>query len=200
MILLKILRMAFHAIYWSSQKMSHRILAAVLILGTTTSGALAAPAQLYGKSVIVGWTENRLQTTGRDASPTGITASGQLSIYVSDKGRPFSRLNISVSNRRNQTRSRQIDAVQGDGSVRAISFRGNSMTASMPRGDAGAMMISVAFDSGFGGCSAHVVAGKANGAHATRSTSMFTGTQVEIYSIKTSGESCSIQSGNVFGN
>ena len=180
--------------------MSHRIPAAMIVLAVTSSGALAAPSQLYGKSVVVGWTENRVQTTGRDASPTAITGSGQLSIYVSEKGRPFSRVSMSVTNHRNQTRSRQNDAVQGDGSARSISFRGNSMTASMPRGDAGAMLVSVTFDAGFQGCSAHVITGKANGAHATHLTSMFTGTPVEIYSVKTSGESCSIQSGNVFGN
>jgi hypothetical protein len=180
--------------------MTYRMPIVILALAMTTSSALAAPAQLYGKSVVVGWTENRIQTTGQDASPTSITGSGQLSIYISDKGRPFSRVSMSITNRRNQTRSRQNDAVQGDGSARSINFRGNAMTASMPRGDAGAMMVSVTFDAGFGGCSAHVVTGKANGAHATHFTSMFSGTQVEVYSVKTSGESCSIQSGNVFGN
>ena len=98
------------------------------------------------------------------------------------------------------TRSGQRDAVQGEASARAVNFRGNSMTVAAPRGNAGAMMISVAFDGGFGGCSAHVVTGKTGGAAFTHSTSMVTGRTHDFYSIKTSGESCSIQSGNVFGN
>ena len=179
--------------------MIDRLPAAILTLAMTTSTALAAPAQLYGKSVIVSWTENRMQTTDRDAAPTAVTASGQLSVYVSDKGRAFSRVSMSVSRGRG-TRSGQRDTVQGDGSARAVSFSGNSMSASMPRGNAGAMMIAVTFDSGFQGCSAHVVSGKTGGAQSTRITSMITGREYDFYSVKTSGESCSIQSGNVFGN
>jgi len=179
--------------------MTYRIPAAILVLAITTSGAFAAPAQLYGKSVIVSWTENRMQTTDRDAAPTAVTASGQLSVYVSDKGRAFSRVSMSVSRGRG-TRSGQRDTVQGDGSARAVSFSGNSMSTTMPRGNAGALLVSVSFDSGFQGCSAHVVSGKTGGAQSTRITSMITGRQYDFYSVKTSGESCSIQSGNVFGN
>jgi hypothetical protein len=180
--------------------MTYRIPAAILVLAITTSGAFAAPAQLYGKSVIVSWTENRMQTTDRDAAPTAVTGTGQLSVYVSDKGRAFSRVSMSVSRGNRGTRSGQRDTVQGDGSARAVNFSGNSMSASMPRGNAGAMMIAVTFDSGFQGCSAHVVTGKTGGAQSTRVTSMITGRQYDFYSVKTSGESCSIQSGNVFGN
>jgi hypothetical protein len=179
--------------------MIDRISAATLTLAMTTSTAFAAPAQLYGKSVIVSWTENRMQTTDRDAAPTAVTASGQLSVYVSDKGRAFSRVSMSVSRGRG-TRSGQRDTVQGDGSARAVSFSGNSMSTTMPRGNAGALLVSVSFDSGFQGCSAHVVSGKTGGAQSTRITSMITGRQYDFYSVKTSGESCSIQSGNVFGN
>jgi hypothetical protein len=61
-------------------------------------------------------------------------------------------------------------------------------------------MVAVTFDSGFQGCSAHVVVGKANGAASTRFTSMATGHELTLYSAQASGESCSIQGGNVFGN
>ena len=179
--------------------MSLRIPAAVIVLAMTASGALAAPAQLYGKSVVVSWTENRMQTTDRDAGPTAMTGTGQLSVYISDKGRAFSRVSMSVQTRRG-TRSGQRDAVQGEQSARAISFSGNSMNVSAPRGDAGAMMIAVTFASGFQGCSAHVVTGKSGGAASTHVHSMITGRTYEFFSVKTSGESCSIQSGNVFGN
>ena len=139
--------------------MIDRIPAAILVLAMTTSTAFAAPAQLYGKSVIVSWTENRMQTTDISDTPAAKTASGQLSVYVSDKGRAFSRVCMSVDRRRGP-RSGQRDAVQGEGSARDISFRGNSMSATMPRGNAGALLVSVTFDSGFQGCSAHVVIGE----------------------------------------
>jgi hypothetical protein len=102
--------------------------------------------------------------------------------------------------RRGGMRSGQRDTVQGDGSARTVSFSGNSMSTTMPRGNAGAMMIAVTFNSSFQGCSARVVTGKTGGAQSTRVTSMITGRQYDFYSVQTSGESCSIQSGNVFGN
>jgi hypothetical protein len=179
--------------------MNRRISAAALVLAMTTSGAFAAPSQLYGKSVIVSWTENRMQTTDVSAVPQARTATGQLSVYVSDKGRAFSRVAISVNTPRG-TKSGNRDAVQGEGSARSVNFSGNSMTVTAPRGNAGALMIAVKFESGFQGCSAHVVSGKSGGASSTHITSMVTGRTYDFFSVKTSNESCSIQTGNVFGN
>jgi hypothetical protein len=192
-------RTEFHADHWSLTKMTYRMPIAILALAMTTSSAHAAPSQLYGKSVVVGWTENRIQTTDGSPVPQARTATGQLSVYVSDKGRAFSRVSMSVQTPRG-TRSGQRDAVQGEASARSVNFRGNSMTLSAPRGDAGAMMIAVTFDAGFQGCSARVVTGKSGGASSTHVTSMVTGHTYDFLSVKTSNESCSIQSGNVFGN
>ena len=191
--------MKFHIDDWSLTEMTYRISIAIFALTMTTSAAFAAPSQLYGKSVVVSWTENRMQTTDRSPVPQARTASGQLSVYVSDKGRAFSRISMSVHSPRG-TRSGQRDAVQGEASARNVGFRGNSMTVTAPRGDAGALMIAVTFDAGFGGCSAHVVTGKSGGASSTKVTSMVTGRTIDFYSVKTSNESCSIQGGNVFGN
>ena len=179
--------------------MNRCIPAAALILAMTASGALAAPTQLYGKSVVVSWTENRMQTTDVSSVPTPMTASGQLSIYVSDKGRTFSRISMVVSGRR-RTNSGQLDRAPGEASARSISFHANSMRAAAPVGNAGARLVSVTFDSGFQGCSAHVVTGKTPGASGTTVHSFVTGRQYTFFSVQTSGESCSVQSGNVFGN
>jgi hypothetical protein len=70
----------------------------------------------------------------------------------------------------------------------------------MPRGSAGAMQISVTFDSGFQSCSARVMTGSAGGSQFTRVKSMVISGEVDIYSVRTSGESCRVQNGNVFGN
>jgi len=133
------------------------------------------------------------------AAPQAISAFGQLQVYVSDKGRAFTRVSMAVSNR-NRTRSGNRDAVQGEGTARSVSFGSNSMTMTAPRGNAGALMIAVKFDSSYQSCSAHVITGKTDGAQSTRVHSMVTGGMVDVYSVQTSGESCSIQSGNVFGN
>ena len=191
--------MKFRANRGSLRRLSYHVIPAIVALPMASSGALATPSQLYGKSVIVSWQEDRVQTTDRDAQPTSVTGSGQLSVYISEAGRPFSRVTMSVTNRRG-TRSGNRDAVQGEGSARSFSFNGNTMSASMPRGSAGAMQISVTFESGFQSCSARVVTGKTGGAQFTRVKSMITGTEHDFYSVKTSGESCRVQTGNVFGN
>ena len=181
--------------------MNHRITIAGLMLAATTSSAFAAPAQLYGKSVTVSWSEQRMQTTAMSAAPQAISAFAQLQVYVSDKGRAFTRVSMSVSNaRNNRTRSGNRDSVQGEGSARAVNFGGNSMTVTAPRGNAGALMIAVKFDASYQSCSAQVITGKSGGAQSTRVHSMINGAMIDVYSVHTSGESCSIQSGNVFGN
>ena len=75
-----------------------------------------------------------------------------------------------------------------------------SNVSEVERGSAGATQVLITFDSGFQSCSARVVTGKASGAQSTRTTSIITGAEVEIFSVKTSGESCRVQTGNVFGN
>jgi len=192
--------MKFSKNFWRLRKAFGCAMFAMTALAMASCGAFAAPSQLLGKSVIVSWSENRVQTTDRDAQPTAISAQAELSVYISDKGRSFSRVTMSVTNRRGNTRTGNRDAVQGEGSARSFSFSGNTMSASMPRGNAGAMQISVTFDAAFQSCSARVITGKSGGAQSTRVTSIITGRQYEFYSVKTSGESCRVQAGNVFGN
>lgn len=192
--------MEFRTGLWSWQGLFALAMPAILALPMASSVAQAAPSQLYGKSVIVSWQEDRQQTTAGDAQVRSISASAELSVYISDVGRPFSRVSMSVTNRRGRTRSGNRDAVQGEGSARSFGFHGNTMSASMPRGNAGAMQVLVTFDSGFQGCSARVITGRAGGAQFTRVKSMVISGEVDIYSVRTSGESCRVQSGNVFGN
>src|ERR1700694_1351249 len=89
----------------SLRRLSCFVMVAIVALPMASSGALAAPSQLYGKWLIVSWSEDRVQTTDRDAQPTSVSASAQLSVYVSEAGRPFSRVSMAVTNRRGHTRS-----------------------------------------------------------------------------------------------
>jgi hypothetical protein len=183
----------------SMRELCRYALSVIVAFLMTSHGALSAPRQLYGKSVIVTWQEDRRQSTTMDAQPTSITASAELSVYISDIGRPFSRVTMNVSSARgSSTRMRRTDAVQGDGSARSIGFSGSMLNATMPRGDAGAMQVSVSFDASFQSCSARVITGKAGGAQFTKMNAI-RGGQVEVYSVRTSGEGCRVQNGNVFG-
>jgi hypothetical protein len=162
--------------------------------------ANAAPQALYGKSVVVSWQEERQQKLAGEEQLRFIGAAAEFDVYVSDAGRPFSRLRFSVSNGRGRLVSGSKDAVAGEGSARNVNFSGNTMTASMPRGAGGALLISVTFDNAFQNCTAHTVSGKGSGVEAAHATSIINGSRVDLYSVKTSGETCRIQSGNLFAH
>jgi hypothetical protein len=171
-------------------------------------GAWAAPAQLYEKSIVVSWSETREQTSSAAmaSGPRSVTRNGELSVYISSAGRTFNRLTFSGygMGRRGggRMRSGSSEQVSGESSDRArsLSFSGRTMTAVSPMGG-GARRILVTFDSGFSGCSAQVLTGKASGESTIRSRSLMNpGSRVEILSVKTGAASCKIQNGNVFGN
>jgi hypothetical protein len=61
-------------------------------------------------------------------------------------------------------------------------------------------LISVTFDKAFQSCTAHTVSGKGSGVEAAHATSIINGSRIDLYSVKTSGETCRIQSGNLFAN
>jgi len=163
--------------------------------------AIAAPAQLYGKSVVVTWTEERDQRVRGEEHVRNVGANGQFSVYLSGAGRPFSRMSYSFSRPRGSAAYGSKDAVGGDssGGNRSVVFQGNSMSVGM-RMEGGAKRILVNFENGFQSCNAQVLTGKAEGADRIRAKSMVGGGFVEILSVKTGPASCRIQEGNVFGN
>jgi hypothetical protein len=162
-------------------------------------GAEAAPQSLYGKSIVVTWQEDRQQKFPGEEQLRSVGAAAEFDVYVSDAGRPFSRLRFSIAKRRGGFKTGSRDAVGGEGgTVRNVNFSGNTMTASMPRGAGGALLVSVTFDNGFQSCSARTVSGKASGVVAAHAKSLISGNRIDLYSVKTSGESCRIESGNMF--
>jgi hypothetical protein len=160
--------------------------------------ANAAPQPLLGKSVIVTWQEERQQKRPDEEQLRSVGAAAEFDVYVSDAGRAFSRLRFSVANRRGRLKSGSADAVGGERSARNVNFGGHTMTATMPRGAGGALLVSVTFDNAFQSCSARTLSGKAPGVEAAHAKSIINGQSVDLFSVKTSGETCRIQSGNVF--
>jgi hypothetical protein len=170
-------------------------LVAVLIL--PAGAASAAPSQLFGKSVVVNWSEEREQRVG-GSEIRNVARSGQFSVYLSSAGRPFSRMSYSFAAGKHGLKSGNRDAVGGE-SRRNISFHGSSMSVDMPI-QGGARHIAVSFDSGFAGCSAQVLTGKETAGASIHGRSLINGAAVEMISVKTGPASCRIQDGNVFGN
>lgn len=175
------------------------LIASFIVAAAAAGQAHAAPASIYGKSVVVTWTEERQQKIVGEEHMRNVLRNAQFSVYISDQGRPFSRMSYSFANNRGTVRSGAKDRVGGDGGGgRNVSFSGNTMNVTMRMGDGGArnLVVNLAGDS----CSAQVIVGKEQGAKQIRAKSMVTGNQMEILSIKSSAASCRVQSGNVFGN
>ncbi|MFZ5731441.1 MAG: hypothetical protein ACOY4O_01815 [Pseudomonadota bacterium] len=175
------------------------LIASVILSAVAAGQAHAAPASLRGKSVVVTWTEERQQKLVGEENLRNVLRNAEFSVYISEQGRPFSRMRYSFASNRGTLRQGARDRVGGEGGGgRNVSFSGNTMNVTMRMGDGGArnLVVNLAGDS----CSAQVIVGKEQGAQQIRAKSMITGNRVEILSVKSSGASCRVQSGNVFGN
>jgi hypothetical protein len=174
--------------------------AALLTLMPVVAASAAAPKELYGKSVLISWNETRVQRLVSEEGTRNVAAVGEMTVYVSEAGRPFTRLRYSVVGRKGRLRTGKKDAVSGEGGPpRAFSFRGRTMTLQAKRGRGGALQFTVDFDGGFQGCSASVLAGRAPGG-SIHGKSLITGNRVEILSVEASGASCRIVNGNTFAD
>ena len=171
--------------------------AAVLLGDLQPAKAQSAPAGLQGKSAVVSWTENRTQRNVGEERTETVPVPYTYRVYFSTQGRPFARL--TVANRRGETASRERVGTgerAGDGGARSLQMRGNTLTATSGHGG-GARRIEIKFDGS--GCSASVILGR-SGAQKIVMRNLVSGKQMEILSSSTSAASCSVQSGNVFGN
>jgi hypothetical protein len=173
------------------------VLGAALVCTASAALGAGAPAALQGKSVVVSWTETRVQRVIGEGDFRTVNGALTLSVYVSSAGRVFSRLAF-------QTRmgAGQSDQLAGAGSSRVPTFSGNTMTVVHPLTSGGVRRMQVTFDGSFSSCSATTQFGKQEGVgrQIARSWSSATKKQVEIKSVSPGGVSCSIRSGNVFGN
>jgi hypothetical protein len=165
-------------------------LATAMLFVVGVGPASAAPAQLYGRSVTVTWTEEQQRLVDGEGL-NSVTRSAQFSVYLSSTGRPFSRFSVSF-----QGKSGARDAVGGE-SRRSVSFQGHELKVVMPL-DGGARLVSVTFNGDFQSCSAQVLTGKQNGAQKIRTRSPINGQEIEIVSVKSGAASCRVQDGNVF--
>jgi hypothetical protein len=164
----------------------------------STSGAIAAPQSLYGKTLRVTWNETRSQRVRGEGEYKSVSIPLSYTVYVSSKGQLFKRLTSTTSSGRQSGSKDRVGASgtdsQGSGS---ISFQGNMLTSTANNGGLG-RRIRVSFDGG-SSCSAEVLTGKAGtGAATVRSNA--TGKMLEIDSVSAGGASCSVQEGNAFAN
>lgn len=178
-----------------------RCLVALLLTFTAVSMCAAeAPRQLFGKTVVMGWNEYRVQRCDDGQLKRGHTASSLL-VYVSENGRLFTRLNRRGG--RGGSNSNDLDPEGGNkrsgtGSAGNLSTRfEGSVLAIQNSMQSGARRIQATFSGGFTGCSLQVRFGKDGGSEIRHRT--MDGKMCNIISTDVSGNACSIRNGNLVG-
>ena len=170
--------------------------------------AVAAPRELYGKSVVVSWSESRVESAPGSSEKRQVTVSQSLSVYVSSTGRLFSRREATgrfAGGRGNRGRGGAYgsnEQVGGEGRTagglaQQARFAGRSLVFSQAF-QSGARQVAVDFDASYGSCSARVTHGRASG-QSTTAYRTLTGRDVVVYSMDVANVSCRIVNGNVFG-
>jgi hypothetical protein len=161
-----------------------------------------APAGARGKSVTATWTETRLQRLGGIGDFSEKSVSQSLSAYISSEGRVFAKRTVFTTGRRGRSKTGGVSSVGGNteagGGNQAGTFRGGSLVITNQFGG-GVRMAKVDFDASFSSCTATVILGREHGQIA-RGRSRVSGEALEIKSSSVSNTSCSVSTGNVFGN
>src|ERR1700739_2404855 len=178
---------------WSLRLLAQLSFPLVLLGVAGPCVAQNAPALLRGKSIVTSWTDNRLLRSQDESAFRPQSLRESLQIYVSNEGRTFERRSEG-SWKREGVNGGAIGA--GSGSSR---FHGNTLIILGQTAKSGARQVLVNFDSSFSSCSIKVHVGYEAGQSSIKSRDPVNGHSVEWRLDSITGESCAIQSGNVFG-
>jgi hypothetical protein len=152
--------------------------------------ALAAPPQLFNKTITISWTE-AVRQKATDGHLYNNRVTRQRTVYVSSAGRLFVR-----SNNRSNGGELNIEHGPRDATVGSLNFQGNLLVG-YGVNPGSARQLSVKFDSSFSSCTATVVWGKSGPTQTWRG---YDGVIYEILSVSVTGSNCSIQEGNAFAS
>jgi len=166
---------------------------AVALAGMSLSTALAAPAQLRGKAVVISWTEQRRERSPATQQETNANRPFALTVYVSPSDQTFNRLSAGNAGSSDQAKGSK-DRTRF--AVRAVNFSGTRMTVTNTFSAGGARQISATFDAGFSGCTGTVVIGRSGSGPITQSK--MGGGEIVVLSVSVGAVSCAITSGNPF--
>ena len=173
--------------------------ASMMLLSPTLSLA-QAPPQLRGKSVTASWTEERVQRLSGQADFSSRSIPQTLTVYISTEGRVFAKRTALAgggSSRRPRGSGSRESVDSGGNQEGHVSGHTLIVTNKL---SGGARMARIDFNQDFSSCTANVILGREGANTIAKGRSLVSGQALEIKSAKVSGTSCSVQSGNVFGN
>jgi hypothetical protein len=190
----------------ASQRMTGKPIATFLVL-TCLSVLMpqpcqaAPPKELYGKSIVLRWTEARVQREVElgEQHPQSVGNTVELTIYISTAGRMFSRQHRVGYVGGHAGAAATFDHAPGEPHMPGIkqghtNFQGSTMTQ-VGVSESGARQVTVDFGPGLSSCTLRVLQGKENG-RPQIVRSQITGRKLEVLSVAINSPTCSVRDGN----
>jgi hypothetical protein len=170
----------------------------LMLLTAVAHAAGSPPKELYGKSIIITWTEHRSQREFGQADFRDVDVPLSHKIYISTTGRWFGRF---AATGRGYEAAREHVGTSGrnfEGGQSQVQFSGRTITMTgFTKGGLG-RRITIEFNESFTSCEANIVAAKQAGSDVGAGINIYTGKPLEIRSRTVTSVSCSVRDGNVF--
>jgi hypothetical protein len=184
-------------------KMFRRI-STVVCLFLTLPGAVygaAAPRQLFGRSIVVSWSESQSRRISGDSQFSHAQVRRDDSVYISSAGRAFNRGSSREPGTSTASTELAPDSAKNTrGSFQSVHFEGRTLFVDTELAS-GARRVIIDFDDAFQTCNARIVYGKEGGGAkpVVTNSARHPGLQYEHQSVEIQNLSCVIKDGNVFG-
>jgi hypothetical protein len=178
---------------------SFAVMGALALLSAAAYAGSAPPKELYGKSIIFAWTEQRSQRQLGQANFRDIVDPLSIKIYVSTTGRPFNRFASTSRGRKVSSEGVGASGISSGGGPRLTEFKGRTLIMTATSKGGLARRFTINFNENYSTCEAQVVVAKQAGSDVVLGRNLYTGEPQEIRSARvSSGPSCSVRDGNVF--
>lgn len=167
------------------------VAALVALTASALHAAGGAPQQLLNKTVTMSWTTSST-VTGPDGRTRNVTNANTRTVYVSNAGRPFLRMQLSSTRSRD---SRKGDRGPEDTSKGSVRFEPGKLIG-VETFTNGARQFIATFDASYSSCTLSVVDAKAGSGPIQRRGP--DGAMYKVENVSTGGQACSIANGNAF--
>jgi len=181
------------------------IAGSLVLVPLAAFAASTAPRELYGKSILVTWSEGRHQTSTEGRSRVTVVHT-TFTIYVSENGRLFSQSHRATMNSLGQiTHSTASSRTRGNtiqtGNSRYTpkgQFQGRTFV-SMAQYESGARRVVLTFDETFSSCQISITFGKEDGAPGMVSRGS-DGRLYMVSKVDIANATCSVRAGNALAS
>jgi hypothetical protein len=186
------------------------VICALTLLSAVAHAAGSPPKELYGKSIIITWTEHHNQRQLGQGDFRDVDVSLSRKIYISTKGQWFDRFATTFAGRgAGLRRLRQITHEAGreaigtsgttfSGGLRQVQFNGKTITTIGTSAGGLARRTTIEFNENFTTCDARIIFAKQTGTEVVVGQNLRNGQPLQIRSATVNSVSCSIRDGNVF--